>query len=143
LAQVHILDTSAFSRAFGETQDRDWVVSLMQARRAYMCLLGLTEARSIVSTRLRRGLDESSAARLWSEIQVSLKRVRFTDLLREDFEVAQEIMTGDAGLRASDALHVAAARRLAQAGVGVTFVTADARQAKAAASLVDEVRLLA
>ncbi|MHB8509116.1 MAG: type II toxin-antitoxin system VapC family toxin [Candidatus Dormibacteria bacterium] len=142
MAEAQVLDTSAFGRAFVEGPDQPWLASLISSRQAFMCLLGLTEARALVSTRVRRGLPAAAAADLWRMIRTSLDQVNFTDLERADFEEAQALMASDPGLRGSDAIHVASAHRVARAGVGVTFITADRRQASAAGRFMDRVRLL-
>ena len=61
----------------------------------------------------------------------------------EDYERAPDILLGAPTLMAADAVHIAAAQGIALAGARVTFITVDERQARAAAGLVDEVRLLA
>ncbi|MGI8610486.1 MAG: type II toxin-antitoxin system VapC family toxin [Candidatus Dormibacteria bacterium] len=140
---VHILDTSALGRAFTEGPPHPWLTNLIDSGEATMSVLGLTEARSIVQTRVRRGLPASQAETLWTAIRTALELIRFTDLDRHDFEVAQALLGTEPSLRAADAIHLAGARHVAEAGVGVTFVTADRRQAAVAERLLDGVRLLA
>ena len=139
---VHILDTSALGRAFADGASNDWLRQLLDSGEAVMSVLALTEARSIVQTRVRRGLAPADAASLWTRIRTALEVIHFTDLDRPDFEVAQALLGSEIELRAADAIHLASARRIADAGVGVTFVTADRRQAAVAEGLLDGVRLL-
>jgi predicted nucleic acid-binding protein len=142
VAAVHILDTSALGRAFADGTSNAWLRHLLDSGEAVMSVLALTEARSIVQTRVRRGLAAAAAKALWTRIRTALELIHFTDLDRQDFEAAQALLGSEIELRAADALHLAGARRVANAGVGVTFVTADRRQAAVAERLLDGVRLL-
>ena len=139
---MHILDTSALGRVFDEGAGNTWLRHLLDSGEAVMSVLALTEARSIVQTRVRRGLAQAYAEALWTRIRTALELVHFTDLDRQDFEAAQALLGAEIELRAAGAIHLAAARRVADAGVGVTFVTADRRQAAVAGRLLDGVRLL-
>lgn len=143
MATAHILDTSALGRAVGDAKRNPWVNDLLDSGEAVMAVLGLTEARSIVQTQVRRGLPADAAEALWARIQAALDLIHFTDLDRPDFEAARALLVVESDLRAADAIHLAAARRVADAGVGVIFVTADRRQASVAERLLDGVRLLA
>ncbi|HEV1997232.1 MAG TPA: type II toxin-antitoxin system VapC family toxin [Candidatus Dormibacteraeota bacterium] len=142
MATVHILDTSALGRAFGDETSDEWLRDLLESGAALMSVLGLTEARGIVQTRVRRGLPADAAQALWLQLQAALEHINFTDLDRTDFEAAQALVGAENELRAADAIHLVAARRVADAGVGVAFVTADRRQAAVAERLLDGVRLL-
>ena len=142
MATAHILDTSALGRAFADGAGDAWLRDLLESGEAVMSVLALTESRSIVQTRVRRGLAAADADLLWTRIRTALELVHFTDLDRQDFEAAQSLLGSEIELRAADAIHLASARRVADAGVGVTFVTADRRQAAVAERLLDGVRRL-
>jgi predicted nucleic acid-binding protein len=136
------MDTSAFGRAFEPGPDQQEMLGLIEARRAVVSLLVIPEARGLVNTKLRRGLALEAAAGLWGQVLYGLELVRKAPIELADYERAQAILVEEPDLVAADALHIAVARGIADAGVRVTFLTADVRQAKAAARLVDEVRLL-
>lgn len=115
---------------------------LLDAHRAVISMLVVPEARGIVNTKLRRGLPRRDAHSLWRQIQHGLSLARHVAIEVDDYQRAQDILVEEPSLVAADALHIAVAVGIALAGVRVTFVTADERQAVAARPRLDEVRLL-
>lgn len=143
MVEAIVLDTSAFGRAFEAGPGRAEMLELLDTRRAVISMLVIPEARGIVNTKLRRGLPQREAHRLWRQLRHGLSLARHVAIEAEDYQRAQEILVDEPNLVAADALHIAVAEGIAGAGVRVTFVTADGRQAKAAQPRLDEVRLLA
>lgn len=143
MVEAIVLDTSAFGRAFERGPDQDEMRHLLENRRAVVSMLVVPEARGIVNTKLRRGLPAAAANRLWLQLRHGLALARKVAIEVEDYERAQEILVGATALGAADALHIAVAEGIARAGARVTFITADERQAAAAGTRLDDVRLLA
>lgn len=142
MIEAIVLDTSAFGRAFEPGPDQLEMRELLESRRAVISMLVVPEARGIVNTKIRRGLPEHDAARLWRQLQHGLSLARHAPVEPGDYQRAQDILVRAPNLVAADALHIAVADGIAHAGVRVTFITADERQSAVAVPLLDEVRLL-
>ena len=137
-----MLDTSAFGRAYETGPSGDEMLSLLQSRSAVISMLVVPEARSIVNTKIRRGLPARDADRLWRQLRHGIQLARKVAIEPGHFQRAQDILVQAPDLVAADALHIAVAEAIGLAGARVTFFTADVRQARAATQLLDEVRLL-
>lgn len=142
MAESLVLDTSAFGRAYEAGPDSGEMLSLLHSRRAVITMLVVPEARGIVNTKIRRGLPARDADRLWRQLRHGIELARKVAIEPEHFQRAQDILVNAPDLVAADALHIAVAEAIGHAGARVTFITADARQARAATPLLDEVRLL-
>lgn len=142
MAEIQFLDTSALGRLVDAVPSADEVIAMVQGGHAAICTLAIPETRSIVNTKLRRGVDPAAAEEAWQLLLAVVDAVHVLDLDVGDHRAARDLLVGHRALSAADALHLVAARRAARAGVGVTFVTADRLQAEIADALVDAVILL-
>lgn len=138
-----MLDTSAFGRAFEPGPYRTNMLQLLESRAAVVSMLVIPEARGIVNTKIRRGLGDRDARRLWRQLRHGLSLVRRVAIELEDYQAAQDILVEEPNLVAADALHIAVAQGIGRTGARVVFMTADERQAAAATPRLDEVQLLA
>jgi predicted nucleic acid-binding protein len=141
--ELTILDTSALGRAVDAAGEGEWVLRTISSERAAACLMVLPEARSIVNTKLRRGVPAPTAEAAWVRLQELIEALDLLDVELRDYEAARDLLGGHPELGAAEAVHLAVALQVARAGVGVTFATADRRQAEVAGRLLDGVRLIA
>ncbi|MGI8608539.1 MAG: hypothetical protein ACR2MY_04825 [Candidatus Dormibacteria bacterium] len=142
MAEIQFLDSSALGRLVDAVSSAADVRAMIHGGGAVVCTLAIPESRSIINTKLRRGVDAAAAEEAWQLLLTAVEAVHVLDLDVDDHRAARDLLVGHRALSAADALHLVAARRAAAAGIGVTFVTADRLQAEVASELVDAVILL-
>ena len=123
------VDTSALLKRYVDEPDSDVADTLLEADPAL-----LTARHTIVEVRrnlgrLLEGRDLATARAAFARDLVSISIIELDAVTCESAAGIAEAM----GVRSLDALHLAAAQRIAEPGVG--FVTFDVRQAQAARSL--------
>jgi uncharacterized protein len=123
------VDTSALLKRYVDEPDSDVADALLEADPAL-----LTARHTIVEVRrnlgrLLEGRDLATARAAFARDLVSISIIELDAATCESAAGIAETM----GVRSLDALHLAAAQRIAEPGVG--FVTFDVRQAQAARSL--------
>ncbi|MHB8509107.1 MAG: type II toxin-antitoxin system VapC family toxin, partial [Candidatus Dormibacteria bacterium] len=139
---VHILDTSALGRAIDIAGGGDRVLDIISSQPTAACLLAVAESRSIVNTKLRRGVAPEVAAASWDRLTALLGAVRLLDIEPDDYRAARDLLVSNPELSSADAIHLAVARHVEAAGVEVVFVTADQRQANVASRILGRVELV-
>jgi predicted nucleic acid-binding protein len=123
------VDSSAFLKLYLAEWDSEACARLMRDDPAWTSARHtLVEVRRILARELR-GRSLSEARR---QFVSDWDRTHPVDLNRDTCAIAAEIAES-AGTRTLDALHLAAAERVRRAGI--SFLTYDVRQAKAARSL--------
>ena len=123
------VDTSALLKRYVDELDSDVADALLESDPAL-----LTARHTIVEVRrnlgrLLEGRDLATARAAFARDLVSISIIELDAATCESAAGIAETM----GVRSLDALHLAAAQRIAEPGVG--FVTFDVRQAQAARSL--------
>jgi predicted nucleic acid-binding protein len=127
-------DTSAMARRYVREAGRDALMKLLSKQRVVSSVLMPAELHSAFARRVREGsLATIALPQLFSRVAADSRRWTLVAPTREVLEEMDGLLELHP-LRTLDALHVASARVFERRlGSPVTFVSADARQAAAAA----------
>jgi predicted nucleic acid-binding protein len=140
--EIFVLDTSALGRTVDTGGGGDAVVSAINSGRASVCLLAIPESRSVINTKLRRGIAPEVAEADWRRLTSLLGTMRLLDVEPDDYRAARDLLVEHPELSAADAIHLAVARHVEASGVEVVFLTADQRQATVASGMLARIELI-
>lgn len=134
-----LLDTSAMAKQYIHEPNSDRVRALIGNREAvtHVAVLVRTELTSTLARRVREGLVGLDQAQVGLQTYLTHERRRYRLVrLTTAVQVRAEALLWKHPLRAADAIHLACAQTLLSLLLpeegGLTFVTADQRQAEAA-----------